>query len=120
LKLFLLDHSEPCQRVDLAAQIFHLAFEYRAPDTSEIFDLEFKGKIRRIEKCSVSAAIGINQSILDVLIRLVSISVAGKIPSGSTSILPTSSKAAPQDDDQLAASITLHRRKQRGAVTICR
>jgi hypothetical protein len=45
------------------AQTFHRSLEHRAPDTSEIFDLEFEGEIRRIENRSVSATTGINRSI---------------------------------------------------------
>jgi hypothetical protein len=39
----------------------------RLPDPSEICALEFKGEFRRFKICSVSATIGIDWSIFDVL-----------------------------------------------------
>jgi hypothetical protein len=39
----------------------------RLPDPSEIFALEFKGEFRRFKISSVSATIGIDLSIFDVL-----------------------------------------------------
>jgi hypothetical protein len=47
-------------------------------DTSEIFDLEFKREIRRIENRPVSATIGINRSNINAVIRSVLIFVASK------------------------------------------
>ncbi|ESW87697.1 hypothetical protein X772_11580 [Mesorhizobium sp. LSJC280B00] len=39
----------------------------RLPDPSEICALEFKGEFRRFKICSVSATIGIDWSIFDIL-----------------------------------------------------
>jgi hypothetical protein len=52
-----------------AHKFFLLAMKNRHPDPSEICALEFKGEFRRFGIGSVSATIGINWSIFDVVDR---------------------------------------------------
>jgi hypothetical protein len=78
--------------------------ENRLADPSEIFALEFKGKIRGIGICSISATIGIDRSIFVILAANCAMGLAEQktvsVPARRRSAPPSNSMALrhfPQD-----------------------